>query len=155
MDHLSKYVIAYMGVSIVMATINQVADGLQTTIENVSNLRVYSELEDIVNPPACVISFQGTDYDLAMQRGLDQMNFDLLIIVQRSNLRTAVDKLESYISGSGSESIKAKIFATPGLGLSDTNARAINVSSVENMSVNGIDCLSATMSVTVYTKGSA
>tara|TARA_R100001230_G_C5574327_1_gene95130 strand:+ start:199 stop:612 length:414 start_codon:yes stop_codon:yes gene_type:complete len=136
-----------------LSTINQVADGLQTTIENVSNLRVYSELEDIVNPPACVITFQGIEYDTAMARGLDTMTFELLVIVQRSNVRTAVDKLEKYITGSGSESIKAKIFASPGLGLSDTNARAINVSSVENMTVNGIDCLSASIVVTVYTKG--
>ena len=77
-----------------MSTISAVADALETTIENVSNLRVYSELEDIVNPPACVITFQGIEFDTAMQRGLDTMSFDLLVIVQRSNIRTAVDKIE-------------------------------------------------------------
>ena len=138
-----------------MSSINSVGDALQTTIENVSNLRVYSELADIVNPSACVISFQGTQFDTAMQRGLDTMSFELLVIVQRSNLRTAVDKLEDYITGSGSTSIRQTIFNNPTLGLSDTNARCVNVGSVENMSVNGIDCLSATMQVEVYTKGSA
>ena len=49
-----------------MATISAVADALETTIENVSNLRVFSELEDIVNPPACVITFQGIEFDTAM-----------------------------------------------------------------------------------------
>ena len=46
-----------------MATISAVADALETTIENVSNLRVFSELEDIVNPPACVITFNGIEFD--------------------------------------------------------------------------------------------
>ena len=83
------------------------------------------------------------------------MSFDLLVIVQRSNIRTAVDKIEEYITGSGSSSIRQTIFNAPTLGLSDTNARCVNVSSTENMSVNGVDCLGATMSVQVYTKGSA
>ena len=138
-----------------MSTISAVADALETTIENVSNLRVYSELEDIVNPPACVITFQGIEFDTAMQRGLDTMSFDLLVIVQRSNIRTAVDKIEEYITGSGSSSIRQTIFNAPTLGLSDTNARCVNVSSTENMSVNGVDCLGASMQVQVYTKGSA
>ena len=138
-----------------MATISAVADALETTIENVSNLRVFSELEDIVNPPACVITFQGIEFDTAMQRGLDTMSFELLVIVQRSNIRTAVDKIEGYITGSGSSSIRQTIFNSPTLGLSDTNARCVNVSSTENMSVNGVDWLGASMQVQVYTKGSA
>ena len=79
----------------------------------------------------------------------------LLIDIGGTNIRTAVDKIEGYITGSGSSSIRQTIFNSPTLGLSDTNARCVNVSSTENMSVNGVDCLGASMQVQVYTKGSA
>ena len=63
-----------------MSTISAVSDALETTIENVSGLRVYSEAEDIIAPPACVINLSSVEFDQAMNRGLDQMNFELYII---------------------------------------------------------------------------
>ena len=138
-----------------MSTISAVSDALETTIENVSGLRVYSEAEDIIAPPACVINLSSVEFAQAMNRGLDQMNFELYIIVPRQNLRSAIDSLEAYTTGSGSKSIRQQLFNSPGLGLSDTTARAVRISGADNVTVNGIDCLGTTMEVQVHTKGSA
>ena len=83
------------------------------------------------------------------------MNFELYIIVPRQNLRSAIDSLEAYTTGSGSKSIRQQLFNSPGLGLSDTTARAVRISGADNVTVNGIDCLGTTMEVQVHTKGSA
>ena len=138
-----------------MSTIGAVADALETTLENISGLKVFSEAEDIATPPWAIINHPSTEFDESMQRGLDLINFEVFIVVQRSNLRTALDNLQEYTTGSGSKSLRQVIFNNSTLGLSDTTARAVRIGSADNVNLNGVDCLGATMEVQVYTKGSA
>ncbi len=138
-----------------MSTIGAVADALETTLENISGLKVFSEAEDIATPPCAIINHSSTEFDESMQRGLDLINFEVFIVVQRSNLRTALDNLQEYTTGSGSKSLRQVIFNNSTLGLSDTTARAVRIGSADNVNLNGVDCLGATMEVQVYTKGSA
>jgi len=140
-----------------VATLSELTDGLKTTIDNVSGLRCYDTVPDMgLNFPAAFIVPTDIEFDLAMQRGTDKYTFDILIAVQRSDSRTAQDKLHGYITGQGSNSIRQTIFNNRTLGLSDTDSRAVGVSNISaDVSVNGIDAIGANISVEVFTKGTS
>ena len=140
-----------------MATLSQIRDGLKTTVSNVSGLRCYDNVPDMgLNFPAAFIVPTDIQFDLAMQRGTDLYTFDVLIAVQRADSRTAQDKLDAFITGSGSSSIRQVIFNNRTLGLSDTDARVVNVSNyAADVNLNGIDGVGANMTIEVYTKGSS
>ena len=91
-----------------------------------------------------------------MQRGTDLYTFDLLVAVQRADSRTAQDKLDAYITGSGSSSVRQVIYNNKSLGLADTDARVVNVSNyAADVNLNGIDGVGANLEIQVYTKGSS
>jgi hypothetical protein len=46
-----------------------------------------------------------------MHRGLDQATFDVLVIASRMSDRSAQDKLDGYLAGSGASSIKTVLEA--------------------------------------------
>ena len=89
-----------------------------------------------------------------MQRGTDLYNFDILVAVERGNSRTAQDKLDAYITGQGSSSLRQAIFNNRTLGLTDTDATITSVSNyAADVNLNGIDAIGANISLEVYTKG--
>ena len=69
---------------------------------------------------------------------------------------TAQDKLDAYITGSGSSSVRQVIYNNKSLGLADTDARVVNVSNyAADVNLNGIDGVGANLEIQVYTKGSS
>ena len=139
-----------------MATMAQIRDGLKTTISNISGLRVYDTVPDqAINFPVCLFIPTSIEFDLAMQRGTDRYEFELTVAVQRADSRTAQDKLDAFVTGSGSSSIRQIIYNNKSLGLSDTDARVVNMSNyAADVSLNGIDGVGANLEIQVYTKGS-
>lgn len=140
-----------------MATLSEITDGIKTTLGSVSGLRVYDNVPDMgLNFPAAFVVPTSIEFDLAMQRGTDKYVFDLMIAVQRSDSRTGQDKLHTYITGSGSNSIREAIFNSRTLGLDNTDARVVQVSNISaDVSVNGIDAIGANIEIEVYTKGTS
>ena len=140
-----------------MATLSEIRDGLKTTVSNISGLRCYDTIPDnAINFPVAIFIPTGIDFDLAMQRGTDLYTFDMLVAVQRADSRTAQDKLDAFITGSGSSSIRQIIFNNRDLGLTDTDARVVNMTNyAADVNLNGIDGVGATLSIEVYTKGSS
>lgn len=139
-----------------MATLSQIRDGLKTTVSNISGLRCYDTVPDnAINFPVAIFLPTSIEFDLAMQRGTDLYTFDLLVAVQRADSRTAQDKLDAYITGSGSSSVRQVIYNNKSLGLADTDARVVNVSNyAADVNLNGIDGVGANLEIQVYTKGS-
>lgn len=140
-----------------MATLSEIRDGLKTTVSNISGLRCYDTIPDnAINFPVAIFIPTGIDFDLAMQRGTDLYTFDMLVAVQRADSRTAQDKLDAFITGSGSSSIRQIIFNNRDLGLTDTDARVVNMTNyAADVNLNGIDGVGATLNIEVYTKGSS
>lgn len=140
-----------------MATMAQIRDGLKTTISNISGLRVYDTVPDqAINFPVCLFIPTSIEFDLAMQRGTDRYEFELTIAVQRADSRTAQDKLDAFVTGSGSSSIRQVIYNNSSLGLSDTDARVTGMNNyAADVSLNGIDGVGANLTIEVFTKGSA
>ena len=95
-----------------MASLQEVRDGIKTTLEgNVSGLRVYDVVPDYsINFPVAIVLPINIEFNISMQRGTDLYTFDILVAVERGNSRTAQDKLDAYITGQGSSSLRQAIF---------------------------------------------
>lgn len=141
-----------------MASLQSVRDGIKTTLEsNVNGLRVYDIVPDYsINFPVAIVLPVSIEFNVAMQRGTDLYTFDILVAVERGNSRTAQDKLDAYITGAGSSSLRQAIFNNRTLGLDNTDATITGVSNYAgDVNLNGIDAVGANISLEVYTKGSA
>ena len=93
-----------------MASLSSIRDNLKSTIENISGLRVYDTIPDIVNPPGVIISPDRIEFSKSMQRGYDEYEFDVLVVVSRASSRSGQDELDSYITGAGSNKHKTSYF---------------------------------------------
>tara|TARA_R100000742_G_C4184586_1_gene18602 strand:- start:38 stop:460 length:423 start_codon:yes stop_codon:yes gene_type:complete len=140
-----------------MATLAQIRDGLKTTVGNISGLRCYDTVPDnAINFPVAIFIPSSIEFDLAMQRGTDLYTFDMLVAVQRADSRTAQDKLDTFVTGSGSASIRQIIYNNKTLGLAETDARVVNMNNyAADVSLNGIDGVGANLEIQVYTNGSS
>ena len=141
-----------------MASLQQIRDGLKTTLENnITGLRVYDVVPDYsINFPVAIVLPTTISFGLAMQRGTDLYNFDILVAVQRGESRTAQDALDLYITGAGGSSLRQAIFNNRTLGLDNTDATITGVSNyAADVNLNGIDAIGANVSLEVYTKGTS
>ena len=141
-----------------MAALQDVRDGIKTTLENnITGLRVYDVVPDYaLNFPVAIVLPVNINFNISMQRGTDLYTFDILVAVERGNSRTAQDKLDQYITGQGSSSLRQAIFNNRTLGLDNTDATITGVSNYAgDVNLNGIDAVGANISLEVYTKGSA
>lgn len=73
--------------------------------------RVFDYVPDQVPTPCAVIGNVTITFDEAQNRGLDQGEVDVLVIVSRMNERGAQDKLDGYLAGTGAGSVKAALEA--------------------------------------------
>ena len=107
-----------------MSTLATIRDAVKTTIEAaVPELHVYDTVPDAANVLPCVIVIPFTsDFVIAMGRGLDTWEFDLLILVGTSDMDIRQDDLDAFVSGSGVRSVRQAIFNGRTLGLEGTDA---------------------------------
>lgn len=105
---------------------SNVRDGLKTRLQTITGLRVYDLIPDTVTPPAAIVGQLDFTFDINNARGLDQANCDVLVIVQRLSERAAQDKLDAFLAGSGSGSIKAAIEGDKTLGGAVNTLRVIS-----------------------------
>jgi hypothetical protein len=121
--------------------------GLATSLDTIAGLRVFDHVPDSLAPPAAVIEPVEVVFDEAMVRGLDKYRAFVLVIVGRMSERSASDRLDAYLAGSGASSVKAAIEADKTLGgacdtlqVIDANPRTVTVSGVEMLSYRfGVD----------------
>lgn len=140
-----------------MASFSTIRSAIKTTLaDNISGLRVYDTIDDMINVPACVVVPTSIDFNEAMARGTDKYDFDVLVVVSRADSRSGQNQLDSFINGSGSNSIRQAIFQNSTLGQSDTSAVVTTMSDYGGTyAVNGVESIGARLGVTVYTKGSS
>ena len=104
-----------------ISNINGVRDALKANLQTITTLRVYDLIPDVVVPPCAVVGQLDFTFDIDNARGLDQASVDIFVIVQRISERTGQDKLDNFLAGSGSGSIKTAIESDRTLdGLVDT-----------------------------------
>lgn len=104
-----------------MASLEAIRDAVKTTIEtNITSLHVYDTVPGEANVLPCVVQIPfSADFEVAMGRGSDTWEIDLLVLVTTADLDIGQDALDAYVSGSGSRSVRQAIFANRQLGLAD------------------------------------
>lgn len=130
-------------------TPNGVRAGLGTALDTITGLRAFDYVPDSLSPPAAVVEPLEIDYDEAMRRGLDVYRAYILVIVGRMSDRSSQDRLDAYVTGSGSSSIKAALESDKTLGgacstLQVTSARPREVV------VSGVNMIAYRFEVTIY-----
>ena len=99
-----------------ISNVNGVRDALKNNLQTITNMRVYDTIPDIVTPPCAVVGQLDFTFDIDNQRGLDQASVDVFVIVQRISERSGQDKLDNFLAGSGTGSIKTAIESDRTLG---------------------------------------
>jgi hypothetical protein len=139
-----------------MASLLQLRDAIQSTLATITGLRVHDTIPDVTNPPAVVVYPTDADFNVAMGRGVDTWSFSLYVLVSAAVTRTGQDALDAYVTGAGSSSIRAAVFANRSLGLSNVDA---HVSRMTNYGAKfegaHIDHIGAVLHLTVTTTGTA
>ena len=99
-----------------MIKISKVRDAIGYNIQNISGIRVYDTIPDVVVPPCAVVGQLDFTFDIDNARGLDQASVDVYVIVQRISERAGQDKLDEFLAGTGAKSIKTAIESDRTLG---------------------------------------
>jgi hypothetical protein len=104
-----------------MSTISQIRDAFKTTLEaNISGLITYDTVYDVVQVPCAVVMPEDVNYVIGMGNCYC-IDFGLYLMVPRTEVREAQDKLDAYLSRSGASSIPVVLKANRTLGLSDVD----------------------------------
>ncbi len=96
--------------------VSGVRDALKDNLQTITGLRVYDQIPDIVVPPCAIVGQLDFIFDVDNARGLDQASVDVFVIVQRISERAGQDKLDLFLAGSGSGSVKTAIESDRTLG---------------------------------------
>ena len=132
--------------------ISSVRNGIKKNLSSIEGLRAYDLVPDVIVPPCVVVGQLDFTFDLNNARGLDQANLDVFVIVQRFSERTGQDKLDTYLAGSGDNSIKAAIESDRTLGGACNTLRVTSAES-GTYQMGDIDYLSYRYRLTVWGQG--
>jgi hypothetical protein len=105
------------------APIADLRAGLAANLSTINGLRVYTVLTDNPQFPAALISLDRIEFDSTMARGCDSIEFTVTLVVARADDRSAQNKLETYLSGTGATSVKTAVESDVTLGGSAFDAR--------------------------------
>jgi hypothetical protein len=135
-----------------MAAIADIRDGIATNLSTITGLRTTETVPDNPQPPVAIIQPSSIDFDLAFQRGLDQYNFVVTVIVGRASERQAQRLLDLYCAGTGSSSVKLAIESNRTLAGVIQDLRVIAMRNYGTISIGEQNYLAAEFDVVVYTQ---
>jgi hypothetical protein len=133
-----------------MASITDLRAGLATRLATISGLRTTTETPDTVSPPIAIINVANVNYDRAFQRGLDEYNFVVTVIVGRVGERSAQRLLDSYVSPVAPSSVKLAIELDRTLGGKCDSLRVTDMRNYGSLVIGEITYLAAEFNVVVY-----
>jgi hypothetical protein len=105
------------------ASISSLREGLAANLSTINGLRVYTVLTDNPQFPAALISLDRIEFDSTMARGCDSIEFTVTLVVARADDRSAQNKLETYLAGTGATSVKTAVESDVTLGGAAFDAR--------------------------------
>jgi hypothetical protein len=135
----------------VPAALSTLRTGLANALATIANLRVYELVPDNPQHPSATVRVDRVSFDSTMARGSDEFEFIVTVVVGRADDRTAQTKLETYIAGTGSQSVKAALESDPTLG---GVAMACRVQAAQNIGTlerpDGTSLLAVDFIISVY-----
>ena len=133
-----------------MASITDLRAGLATRLGTISGLRTTTETPDTISPPIAIVNVQNVNFDRAFQRGLDEYNFVITVIVGRVGERSAQRLLDSYVSSTGASSVKLAVESDKTLGGKCDSLRVTDMRNYGSLVIGEITYLAAEFNVVVY-----
>lgn len=137
-----------------MASVVSIRDGLATNLATITGLRVSSFAADKVSVPAAVVGEVRIEFDKTFGRGLDEFEVKVRVYASRADDRAGQDKLDGYLAGSGSGSVKAALESDRTLGGVAQTLRVTDVDGYGVYEVAGMQYVGAEFTVTVWAAGS-
>lgn len=132
------------------ATISQIAAGLATNLGTVAGLRTSAYQPEQLNPPCAFPVLNTVTYQNAFQGGDVQTDWTIHVIVGRYTDRTAQAVLDTYLSYSGSSSIRSAIESDRTLGGVAQTLVVMSAASITSLNSADAEFLQITFSVTVH-----
>lgn len=133
-----------------MASITDIRAGLATRLGTIPGLRTTTETPDTISPPIAIVNVSNVNYDRTFQRGLDEYNFVVTVIVGRVGERSAQRLLDSYVSSTGASSVKLAIELDRTLGGKCDSLRVTDMRNYGSLVIGEITYLAAEFNVVVF-----
>lgn len=131
-----------------------VMDALGAALDQLDGLKGFPYPSPAVTPPAALV---GWPYDIddtgTMARGMWQATFPVLIVVGKSDLKSARDAMSEYLDSSSPASVHAAL--TRGRGRGYDAAVVGPDGRVEPISIAGVEYLGAVLDVRVTGQGAS
>lgn len=139
-----------------MASLGAIRTAIKTTlVAAIAGLHAYDKISGSVNVPAVVVEPEDADFNVAMGRGTDTWGFTLSVVVSDNDEIVGQTKLDDFVTGAGSKSIRAAIFNARSLGLTSTDAHVAAMTSygVRFEQAADLQHIGATLRLVVHTRG--
>lgn len=124
----------------------------------IDGLITYDTLAGVTQVPAAIVlpsPKQTADFTGAFQRGLDTWFFDVYVLVGIGEYASAQNHLDSYLTGSGANSIRQVLYLNPTCGLPDTDFFVSGITDYGGQhSAAAVEHIGACLKVTARTSGS-
>jgi len=133
------------------AVMDEIADRLRT-IPSLAG-RTYEWPPGSLTPPAAFVAYPGPGtYDLTYQRGHDRTEGSCLVLLGRPSERATRSLYAAYVSGSGTESVKAAVDGDEG---DYTSCESVTVTGwdVDVVAIGGTDYLAAVFTLDIIGPG--
>jgi hypothetical protein len=136
-----------------MATFAEIRDALKAVIEaNIDGLKVYPRIPGSSTGRALVVRPAApTDFTVAMGRGTDTWQIDLVVVIPLGDLDVAQQHLDAYVDGGGAHSIRKVVFNNRTLNLTNTDAHVSSLIEYGQAANASYDNISATLRLVVHT----
>lgn len=135
-----------------MASITDLKAGIATRLATISGLRTTTDQPDTITPPIAIVNLSSVSYDVTSLRGLDTYNFVISVIVGRVGERSAQRLLDSYVSSTGSASVKLAVELDRTLGGKCDSLRVSEMRNYGQIVIGEVTYLAAEFNVVVYAK---
>lgn len=133
-----------------MASVSSIRTGLATRLGTITGLRTAATMPDNPNPPVAIVVPDSINFDDTFHRGMDTLNFRVLLIVGRADERTAQNSIDGYCATSGASSVKAAIEGDKTLGGTAFDCRVTTMSNYGSILIGETTYLSVEFIVVVY-----
>lgn len=131
--------------------LGEVMEEIKVRLDTIAGLKCFGHPPDTVTAPAAIVTYPGMlQFDRTYQRGMDQMDPSIVVLVGKVETRTARDRISAYCRGSGPKSIKEVLESG-----TYTKFDTVRVVSVEFdiIAMSGIEYLAATFKLDIMGQG--
>ena len=134
-----------------MTDLNAMAEAIATLLGNIEGLRTQAQVRDMVSVPVAVVGPPtNIDYDTTMRNGANRYEFQVRVLVARTEERAAQIYLSEYAAPSGARSVKAAIEADPSLLGTAMTTRVTGANGIGSYDYGDVSYLGVDFTVEVY-----